>query len=65
MKKKNSSSILNRVRWTRGANMVEYVILVGMIALIAVIAFKTFGDNVKDRTGKQAESVQKINSDGL
>jgi pilus assembly protein Flp/PilA len=45
----------------RGANLVEYIILVGVIALIAIAGFKIFGGKVWDRADKQGESVGHIN----
>ncbi len=44
----------------RGANLVEYIILVGVVALIALAGFKTFGSKVWDKSQKQAESVSAI-----
>ena len=46
---------------TRGANLVEYIILVGVIALIAIAGFKTFGGKVQDKVNEQAGSVSGIN----
>ena len=46
---------------TRGANLVEYIILVGVIALIAIAGFKTFGGNVRGKVDEQAGSVSGIN----
>ncbi len=46
---------------TRGANLVEYVILVGVIALIAIAGFKAFGNNVRAKVDEQAGSVSAIN----
>ena len=46
---------------TRGANLVEYVILVGVIALIAIAGFKVFGNNVRAKVDEQAGSVSGIN----
>ena len=45
----------------RGANMVEYIILVGVIALIAIAGFKAFGNRVNDKVNEQAGSVSGIN----
>ena len=45
----------------RGANLVEYIILVGVIALIAIAGFKTFGGKVQDKVNEQAGSVSGIN----
>jgi pilus assembly protein Flp/PilA len=56
--KKNSSSIRNFVRGTRGANMVEYIILVGVVALIAVLGFQRFSKNISTTVDNQGKSVQ-------
>jgi Flp pilus assembly pilin Flp len=45
---------------TRGANLVEYIILVGVVALIALAGFKIFGTAVTAKIGTQAGSVGKI-----
>jgi Flp pilus assembly pilin Flp len=44
----------------RGANLVEYIILVGVIALVALIGFKTFGTSVKSKINDQAGKVDGI-----
>lgn len=46
---------------TRGANLVEYIILVGVIALIAIAGFKMFGTKVTDKINEQGGSVGGIN----
>ncbi len=46
---------------TRGANLVEYIILVGVIALIAIAGFKIFGAKVRGKVDEQAGSVGGIN----
>jgi pilus assembly protein Flp/PilA len=63
MKNKKSSSFRNLVRATRGANMVEYIILVGIVALIAIGGFGFFGDQVKERIHTQGATVSKVNAD--
>jgi pilus assembly protein Flp/PilA len=45
----------------RGANLVEYIILVGVIALIAIAGFKIFGGKVREKIDQQAGSVGGIN----
>ena len=42
---------------TRGANLVEYIILVGVIALIALAGFKMFGTQVQTKIQTQAGTV--------
>lgn len=47
---------------TRGANLVEYIILVGVVALISIASFKVFAGKIWDRSTKQGETVsQSIN----
>jgi len=55
---------MNKVRTlvkdTRGANLVEYIILVGVIALIALAGFKMFGTKVLNKVKDQAGKVEQI-----
>lgn len=48
-------------RDTRGATMTEYIILVGMIALIAYAGFRAFGASVQTEINAQAGAVGGIN----
>ncbi len=41
----------------RGANLVEYIILVGVVALIALAGFKIFGQKVNSKINDQASQV--------
>ncbi len=50
------------VRDTRGANMVEYIVLVGLVALICIAAFKLFGGSITQKITDQATTVGGINS---
>ena len=49
------------IRDQRGANLVEYIIVLGLVALIAISAFDKFGSGVKEKVGQQTEALQKIN----
>jgi Flp pilus assembly pilin Flp len=42
---------------TRGANLVEYIILVGVVALIALAGFKVFGQKVDAKIQEQSGKV--------
>lgn len=42
---------------TRGANLVEYIILVGVVALIALAGFKAFGTSVTTKIQEQSGKV--------
>ncbi len=46
------------VRDQRGAGMTEYIILVGVIAILAVAAFKLFGEQVKAKIEGQTSTVE-------
>ena len=48
------------IRDNAGANLVEYIILVGVIALIAIAGFKLFGQAVQDKVTEQKDKVQQI-----
>jgi pilus assembly protein Flp/PilA len=48
------------IRDRRGAGMTEYIILVGVIALLAIAAFRFFGKSVSQKIQQQAESVGNI-----
>lgn len=50
------------VRDRRGANMVEYILLVGVVALISIAAFKAFGSKVQDKIKEQGDTVGAINA---
>ena len=47
-------------RDTRGAGMVEYIILVGLVALFCIGAYQTFGDAVTEKVEEQADQVGTI-----
>lgn len=55
------TSVERLIRDQRGANLVEYIILVGVVALLALGAFKSFGGELKTKIGNQATTVQGIN----
>lgn len=54
----------NFLKDTRGANLVEYIILVGVVALIALAGYKFFGNKVTDKINEQGNSVGSINGVG-
>ena len=45
------------IKDTRGANMVEYIILVGVVAILAMAGFKVFGGAVNDKINAQGGTV--------
>jgi len=48
------------LRDNAGANLVEYIILVGVIALIAIVAFQMFGQKITDKVNEQGAKVESI-----
>lgn len=48
------------IRNEQGAGMTEYIILVGVIAMLAIVAFRFFGSSVSNKINQQAGTVQNI-----
>lgn len=55
------STMMRLLRDRKGANMVEYIILVGMVALIAFAGFKYFGSQVTSKINQQGGAVGGVN----
>jgi pilus assembly protein Flp/PilA len=47
----------------RGSQMVEYILLVGVVALLAIAAFRKFGWTVREKTDQQTEAVMQDDKD--
>jgi Flp pilus assembly pilin Flp len=56
------NNIRRFIRDSRGATLTEYIILVGIVALIAYGGFKMFGDKVKGEVEAQGNSIGNVNS---
>jgi pilus assembly protein Flp/PilA len=54
------SKLVKLIRDRRGAGMTEYIILVGVIALLAIAAFRFFGKSVSEKVSNQAGTVEAI-----
>ena len=54
------STLKALLRDQRGAGMTEYIILVGVIAMLAIVAFRFFGSSVSTKINQQAGTVQNI-----
>ena len=48
------------IKDTRGANLVEYIILVGVVALMSIAAFRAFQGQVWNKSTKQGEVVTNV-----
>ena len=59
----NKRKMIELFRDTRGANMVEYIILVGIVALLGIYGFNKFSGSVNTEITNQGSTVTKINSD--
>ncbi|MEZ4260514.1 MAG: hypothetical protein R3B36_15675 [Polyangiaceae bacterium] len=61
----NTSNSVNNVRdfhrCTRGANLVEYIILVGVVAILCIGGFKFFGTSVTAKVRNQGGAVTGLN----
>jgi pilus assembly protein Flp/PilA len=53
-------SISKLLRNRRGAGMTEYIILVGVIAILAITAFRFFGNSVRSKINQQANTVNAL-----
>jgi Flp pilus assembly pilin Flp len=52
--------LLKLIKDRRGAGMTEYIILVGVIALLSIAAFRFFGKSVSEKIQKQSDTVKGI-----
>jgi hypothetical protein len=41
----------------RGAQQVEYILLIGCVVLLAILAFRKFGFQVREKVDRQTETV--------
>jgi Flp pilus assembly pilin Flp len=57
---KESNQIQKLIRDTSGAGFVEYIILVGLVALACIAAYTTFGSDVKAKVEEQGAAVTGI-----
>jgi Flp pilus assembly pilin Flp len=53
------------LRDARGAQLVEYILVVGLVALVAVAGLRAFGASARDRALAQARCVQTLECDEL
>lgn len=54
------TQIQKLIRDTNGAGFVEYIILVGLVALACIAAYTTFGSDVKAKVEQQGTAVTGI-----
>jgi Flp pilus assembly pilin Flp len=62
LRRNQMNEIKKLVKDTRGANLVEYIIIVGVVALLAIVAFTTFGGDVQKKITDQGKTVSGINA---
>jgi pilus assembly protein Flp/PilA len=58
----NLARINSFLKDTRGANMVEYIILVGVVAILAMAGFKYFGSSVQAKIQAQGDTIGSVQS---
>src|SRR3984885_783776 len=56
------STMLDRARSERGASMVEYALLVGLIAIVAVVAVTFLGTSIKHLFNSAATNINSVNA---
>lgn len=59
-----STRLRDRGASDRGASMVEYGLLVGLIAIVAIVAVETLGDGIFNLFDSASDSVNAIPTDG-
>ena len=50
-------SVRNIVKDTRGGEFIEYIIIAGVVALLAITAFTTFGTDVQNKITEEGGKV--------
>ena len=58
----SAARALAAARDERGASMVEYIILVGVVAILAMAGFKQFGFQLRAKIDQQADTVGSVQS---
>ncbi|HEY2735985.1 MAG TPA: Flp family type IVb pilin [Polyangiales bacterium] len=56
--------IANFVDDQRGASFIEYIIVVGLVAIIAIAAFQTFGTKVVDKLTQETTALDTLQPAG-
>ena len=51
-------------RDTRGANLVEYIMLVGLIAILCIVAFNQFGGSVRTKINEEKGAIDGLQVSG-
>jgi Flp pilus assembly pilin Flp len=57
MKLRTQKRMRDILRDTRGANMVEYIIIVGLVAFIAILGFQRFGGAISAKVNGQSNDI--------
>jgi pilus assembly protein Flp/PilA len=60
VKTKRSTALAKLIRDDKGATLMEYVMLAGLIAIAAFAGFKLFGSNISSTINGQAGAVSSI-----
>ena len=48
----------------RGASFIEYIIVVGLVAIIAISAFQTFGQTVVQKLQQETQGLEQVQPAG-
>jgi pilus assembly protein Flp/PilA len=60
MKLSTQKRMRDILRDTRGANMVEYIIIVGLVAFIAILGFQKFGGAISAKITGQSNTIGSV-----
>lgn len=59
-----SSAVRRWIEDRDGASFVEYVIVVGLVAIIAIVAFQNFGQAIVDKLTEETDAVKALQIQG-
>jgi Flp pilus assembly pilin Flp len=59
-----SQRLAELTRDQRGASFIEYIIVVGLVAIIAIAAFQTFGEKVVTKLTEETQGLDKLQPSG-
>jgi pilus assembly protein Flp/PilA len=48
----------------RGASFIEYIIVVGLVAIVAIAAFQKFGEKVVEKLQEETKGLDKVKPAG-
>jgi len=59
-----TSALSKFVRDEQGASFIEYIIVVGLVAIFAIVAFQNFGQAAVDKLKEETDNLNSIQVSG-